>query len=116
MVVLLLISIPHLIVTNESIVFIYRGIHTTRRAFQFNEIKKIELDLPLTQRKDFIIELLPTSLSVISLWNTLVISYKDGKTKEVKTSIFRNQIEQAILTIKQQNVPIEIEYIKKGKG
>lgn len=66
-----------------------------KHEFRFKDISSIEAQLPLTESKQFWLDLMPVVLAPVSIWNTIVVTYKNGKTKELKSKTSRDEFLKA---------------------
>ncbi|MCU0322418.1 MAG: hypothetical protein MUE72_08375, partial [Chitinophagaceae bacterium] len=66
-------------------------------------------DLPLTEEKHVMTELLPPMFSFISIWNTITINYKNGTSIQLKSKIHKGEYCKAFEAIKSQsNIEITV--------
>jgi len=101
-----------IIIYNNKIQIVYKRLlrkMNTIQEYKFNEIVSITADLPLTEAKHIITELLPPILSFVSIWNTITIKLKNNSIVQLKSKIYKEQYLDAFKAIKSQyNIDITI--------
>lgn len=114
--VILMNSKGSIIIYNDKIQIVYKRLFrkmNTIKEYKFNEIASITADLPLTEAKHFFTELLPPTLSFVSIWNTITIKFNNNSNIELKSKIYREQYFEAFKAIKRQcNIDITVLGLK----
>jgi len=109
---ILLNSRGRIIVYEDGFSIIYKRLIpqlSTKRFFKYEDIGLITAELPLTEENHIITELLPPIFSFVSIWNTITITYTDGKLVKLKSKIYEKEFNGAFDVIRRhyfQNIKI----------